>query len=69
MVKFFDMVYSNNLIKLKSRNFTDHLKEAAAKYFQSVINGNYGDNANEAGLSDAEMIQEGINAHRAKKSK
>ncbi|WP_051629577.1 PAAR-like protein [Lacrimispora aerotolerans] len=39
-------------------------KEAAAKYFQSLISGQYGDNSSEEGPSDADMIQEGINAHK-----
>lgn len=51
------------------KEFPDYLKEVAAKYYQSLIKGNYGDNTNETGISDAEMIQEGINAYRAKKSK
>ncbi len=51
------------------KNIFNHSKEVAAKYFQSLISGNYGDNTNEAGMSDAEMIQEGVNAHREKKGK
>ena len=34
------------------------------KYLESVLTGNYGDNINDGTQSDAEMIQEGINAHR-----
>jgi hypothetical protein len=56
-------------VKDSKKDFSDHSKEVAAKYFQSLISGNYGDNTNETGISDAEMIQEGINAHRAKKGK
>jgi hypothetical protein len=54
-------------VKAGKKKASDHGKEVAAKYFQSLISGNYGDNTNEAGISDAEMIQEGVNAHRAKK--
>ncbi|WP_313577833.1 hypothetical protein [Lacrimispora sp.] len=52
----------SDLIKDKDK------KEAAAKYLQSVLIGNYGDNTNEGTQSDAEMIQEGIDAHRKKKN-
>jgi len=44
-------------------------KEVAARYFKSLVVGNYGDNMNEGTKSDAEMIQEGIDAYRAKKTK
>jgi len=53
----------SDLIKDKDK------KEAAAKYLQSVLTGNYGDNTNEETQSDAEMIQEGIDAHRKKKNR
>ncbi|WP_077611731.1 DUF4280 domain-containing protein [Clostridium sp. Marseille-P2415] len=53
----------SDLIKDKDK------KEAAAKYLQSVLTGNYGDNTNEGTQSDAEMIQEGIDARRKKKNR
>lgn len=44
-------------------------KESAAKYLQSLIEGNYGDNVNEGTKSDSEMIQEGVDAYRARKKR
>lgn len=44
-------------------------EKAAAKYLQSVLQGNYGDNTNEGTQSDSEMIQEGVEAYRARKKR
>ncbi|MDF2871313.1 MAG: hypothetical protein K0R05_2888 [Anaerocolumna sp.] len=43
-------------------------KDVGAKYLQSIMTGNFGDNVNVDAQSDAEMIQEGID-HHARKGK
>lgn len=55
------------LSDLKAVNNKEDLKdykEVAAKYINSILSGGYGDNLNADGPSDADMIQEGINAHK-----
>lgn len=38
------------------------------KYVESLLSGNYGDNVNENGLSDAQMIQDGVDAYYENKN-
>lgn len=54
----------SDIMKVSKKKENTTLKQVAAKYLESVLTGNYGDNINDGTQSDAEMIQEGINAHR-----
>lgn len=54
----------SDIMKVSKKKGNTTLKQVAVKYLESVLTGNYGDNINDGTQSDAEMIQEGINAHR-----
>lgn len=58
--------YGAGLAQLLSDATKDSLnwEQAKLKYICSLLTGNYGDNINEGGPSDAQMIQEGVDAYR-----